>query len=93
MLEAAVPLDTKTSVPLNIPADGIDEVGTAHVAADPKRSVLNQCCRTCYLRNLLVADESVFHNLGSVNPTLTMMASRVLALEFLALAASQREFP
>ena len=91
MLEAGGAVDITTSLQPEVPSDGIHEVGTALMGADPKRSVLNEYCQTHDIKNLFVTDGAAFSRLGSENPTLTMMANTVRACEFLLLAAGRRE--
>lgn len=91
MLEAAGAVNITTSAKPKTPGDGIHEVGTARMGRDPKRSVLNQYCQAHDVRNLFVTDGASFPSLGSVNPTLTMMANTVRACEYLVSAARRRE--
>ncbi len=87
MLEAAGAVDINTSAKPKTPGDGIHEVGTARMGQDPKSSVLNEYCQSHDIKNLFVTDGAAFPSLGSVNPTLTMMANTVRACEFLVGAA------
>ena len=91
MLEAAGAVDIRTSAAPKLPGDGIHEAGTARMGQDPKRSVLNQYCQAHDIRNLFVTDGAAFPSLGSVNPTLTMMANTSRACEYLIDAARRRE--
>ncbi len=91
MLEAAGAVDIGTSATPKVPGDGIHEVGTARMGSDPKCSVLNQYCQAHDIRNLFVTDGAAFPSLGSVNPTLTMMANTVRACEFLVEAGRRGE--
>ena len=91
MLEAAGAVDVRTSAQPKTPGDGIHEAGTARMGRDPKRSVLNQYCQAHDIRNLFVTDGAAFPSLGSVNPTLTMMANTVRACEHLVAVARRRE--
>jgi choline dehydrogenase-like flavoprotein len=91
MLEAAGAVDIKKSNKPKTPGDGIHEVGTARMGHDPKRSVLNQYCQSHDIKNLFVTDGAAFPSLGSVNPTLTMMANTVRACDYLVAAARRRE--
>ena len=91
MLEAAGAVDIRKSETPKTPGDGIHEVGTARMGLDPKSSVLNQYCQTHDIRNLFVTDGAAFPSLGSVNPTLTMMANTVRACEYLVEASRRRE--
>ena len=83
MLEAAGAVDIRTSDTPKTPGDGIHEVGTARMGRDPKRSVLNQYCQAHDVGNLFVMDGAAFPSLGSVNPTLTMMANAARACDYL----------
>ncbi len=91
MLEAAGAVNIRTSATPKTPGDGIHEVGTARMGRDAKRSVLNQYCQAHDIPNLFVTDGAAFPSLGSVNPTLTMMANTVRACEFLVEAARRNE--
>lgn len=50
------------------------ELGGARMGTDPKRSVLDQFCRSHDVKNLYVVDGSVFPSASEKNPTHTMMA-------------------
>ena len=52
----------------------IHELGTARMGTDPKTSVTNSFGQTHDLRNLFLADGSVFVSAGCQNPTWTIMA-------------------
>ena len=52
----------------------IHELGTARMGADPKASVTNSFGQTHEVRNLFLADGSVFVSAGCQNPTWTIMA-------------------
>ncbi len=59
-----------------IPISGTaHQAGTARFGADPANSVLNLDCRAHELDNLYVTDASFFPSIGSVNPTLTIIAN------------------
>ena len=83
MLEAAGAVDIRMSDQPKAPGDGIHEVGTARMGHDRKRSVLNQYCQSHEIKNLFVMDGAAFPSLGSVNPTLTMMANAARACDYL----------
>jgi choline dehydrogenase-like flavoprotein len=51
------------------------QAGTARFGADPATSVLNLDCRAHEVDNLYVTDASFFPSIGSVNPTLTIIAN------------------
>lgn len=91
MLEAAGAVEIRTSSRPKVPGDGIHEVGTARMGLDPRNSVLNQYCQAHDIKNLFVTDGAAFPSLGSVNPTLTMMANTLRACEYLVQAASRHE--
>ncbi len=91
MLEASGAVDIRTSATPKVPGDGIHEVGTARMGSDSKRSVLNAHCQSHDIPNLFVTDGAAFPSLGSVNPTLTMMANTVRACEHIAHLARRRE--
>lgn len=48
--------------------------GTTRMHRDPKQGVVNENCRLHSVSNLYVAGSSVFPNIGSSNPTLTIVA-------------------
>ena len=50
------------------------QCGTMRFGSDPKRSVLNEWCRTWDVQNLYVVDASFFPSSGAMNPALTVMA-------------------
>ena len=83
MLEAAGAVDIRMADKPKTPGDGIHEVGTARMGYDRKRSVLNQYCQSHDIKNLFVMDGAAFPSLGSVNPTLTMMANAARACDYL----------
>lgn len=53
----------------------IHEVGGAIMGDDPRRSVVDKWCRTWDVKNLFLADGSVFASNADKNPTLTIMAN------------------
>lgn len=60
----------------NIPISGTaHQAGTARFGTDPNTSVLDLSCRAHELDNLYIADSSFFPSIGSVNPTLTIIAN------------------
>ncbi len=60
----------------NIPIGGTaHQAGTARFGTDPAKSVLDLNCRAHEIDNLYVADASFFPSIGSVNPTLTIIAN------------------
>ena len=91
MLEAAGAVEIKTSDRPKAPGDGIHEVGTARMGRDRRTSVLNEYCQAHDIKNLFVTDGAAFPSLGSVNPTLTMMANTARACDYLLEAARKGE--
>lgn len=81
MLEAAGAKDVRTPGIPREPGFGIHEVGTARMGADPRNSVLDRNCRTHDVENIWVTDGAAFPSMGTVNPTLTMMANTVRACD------------
>jgi choline dehydrogenase-like flavoprotein len=60
----------------NIPIGGTaHQAGTARFGTDPASSVLDTDCKAHELDNLYLADASFFPSIGSVNPTLTIIAN------------------
>lgn len=60
----------------NVPIGGTaHQAGTARFGADPATSVLDLDCKAHELDNLYLADASFFPSIGSVNPTLTIVAN------------------
>jgi len=60
----------------NIPIGGTaHQAGTARFGTDPADSVLDLNCKAHELDNLYLADASFFPSIGSVNPTLTIIAN------------------
>jgi choline dehydrogenase-like flavoprotein len=53
----------------------IHEVGGALMGADPQRSVVDKWCQAWDVKNLFLADGSVFPSNADKNPTLTIMAN------------------
>jgi choline dehydrogenase-like flavoprotein len=50
------------------------EIGGCRMGIDPRRSVVNEFCRSHDVPNLYVVDASVFPSASEKNPTLTIMA-------------------
>ena len=74
--EHAVLLDRSLYLGKNIPIGGTaHQAGTARFGTDPATSVLDLDCKAHELDNLYVADASFFPSIGSVNPTLTIIAN------------------
>jgi choline dehydrogenase-like flavoprotein len=60
----------------NVPIGGTaHQAGTARFGTDPGTSVLDLDCKAHELDNLYLADASFFPSIGSVNPTLTIIAN------------------
>jgi choline dehydrogenase-like flavoprotein len=60
----------------NIPIGGTaHQAGTARFGTNPANSVLDIDCKAHEVENLYVADASFFPSIGSVNPTLTIIAN------------------
>lgn len=67
----------------------IHESGTVRMGSDPKRSALNPFCQSHDVKNLFVADASVFVTSPDKNPTLTIMALSWRASEYLLQQSKQ----
>ena len=68
----------------NIPIGGTaHQAGTCRFGTDPDTSVLNTNCKAHELDNLYVTDASFFPSIGSVNPTLTIIANALRVAEHL----------
>jgi len=66
----------------NIPLAGTaHQAGTMRFGTDPSRSVLDVDCKAHEVDNLYVVDGSFFPSLGSVNPTLTIVANSLRVAE------------
>ena len=61
--------------------DGYHQIGTARMAADPARGVVDADCRVHGTTNLFIAGSAVFPTSGQANPTLliTAMSARLAA--------------
>ena len=69
-------LERKLYLGKNIPIGGTaHQAGTARFGVDPSTSVLDLDCKAHELDNLYVAEASFFPSIGSVNPTLTIIAN------------------
>jgi choline dehydrogenase-like flavoprotein len=60
------------------------EIGGCRMGSDPRSSVLDASCRAHDVRNLYVADASIFPNASEKNPTLTIMALALRTAETIA---------
>jgi choline dehydrogenase-like flavoprotein len=68
----------------NIPIGGTaHQAGTCRFGTDPATSVLDVNCKAHQLDNLYVTDASFFPSIGSVNPTLTIIANALRVAEHL----------
>lgn len=67
----------------------IHELGTARMGVDPKTSVTNSFGQTHDVKNLFIADGSVFVSAGCQNPTWTILALAWRASEYLAQEAKR----
>jgi choline dehydrogenase-like flavoprotein len=60
------------------------QAGTARFGLDPAASVLDTDCKAHELANLYLADASFFPSIGSVNPTLTIIANALRVADIIA---------
>ncbi|MBI1354231.1 MAG: GMC family oxidoreductase [Acidobacteria bacterium] len=67
-----------------LPGFGIHEVGGARMGDNPKTSVADRWGRLHEVPNVWLMDGAVYPSMGTVNPTLTMMANAVRCCEKLA---------
>jgi choline dehydrogenase-like flavoprotein len=67
-------------------------LGTCRMGHDPTRSVVDAWGRTHDVRNLFIADSSVFVTAGAVNPALTVSALALRTSEAIISAFRQNEF-
>ena len=68
----------------DIPIGGTaHQAGTLRFGTDPRRSVLDTNCKAHELDNLYVTDASFFPSIGSVNPTLTIIANALRVADHL----------
>jgi choline dehydrogenase-like flavoprotein len=70
---------------------GAHAMGSCRMGHDPKTSVLNEHGQSHDIKNLFIADTSVFVTGAGVNPTLTAMAIASRASEHIAAAAGRGE--
>ena len=69
----------------NIPIGGTaHQAGTCRFGADPAKSVLDLDCKAHDVDNLYVTDASFFPSIGSVNPTLTIIANALRVADRIA---------
>lgn len=65
-------------------------IGTARMAADPRRGVVDADCRVHGLANLYVASSAIFPTSGQANPTLSIVAFAMRLAEHLRCELTQR---
>lgn len=63
--------------------DGLHQIGTTRMAADPVQGVINADCRVFDFQNLYVAGSSVFPTSGQANPTFSAVAIALRLAEHL----------
>ncbi len=77
-------LDRKLYFKQDIPIAGTaHQAGTARFGSNPASSVLDTDCKAHELDNLYVVDASFFPSIGSVNPTLTIIANALRVADHL----------
>ena len=80
----AVLLERRLYLGKDIPIGGTaHQAGTCRFGADPADSVLDLDCKAHEIDNLYVTDASFFPSIGSVNPTLTIIANALRVAEHL----------
>ena len=67
---------------MSLPGEGIHEMGTARMGADPATSVLNARNQAHEVPNLFVTDGSFMTSASCVNPSLTYMAFTARACDY-----------
>jgi len=67
---------------MSLPGEGIHEMGTARMGADPRASVLNAHNQTHDVPNLFITDGSFMTSASCVNPSLTYMAFTARACDY-----------
>lgn len=68
--------------PMSLPGEGIREMGTARMGADPAQAVLNKYDQAHDVGNLFVTDGSFMASSSCVNPSLTYMAFTARACDY-----------
>lgn len=71
-----------TPATMSTPGEGIHEMGTARMGADPAESVLNKYNQAHDVDNLFVTDGSFMTSASCVNPSLTYMAFTARACDY-----------
>jgi choline dehydrogenase-like flavoprotein len=84
MLHAAGAEEIKVSRDPLTPGWSIHELGTARMGDDSKTSVTNSYGQTHDVKNLFIADGSIFVSAGNQNPTWTILALAMRGTEYLA---------
>jgi choline dehydrogenase-like flavoprotein len=67
---------------MSMPGEGIHEMGTARMGADPRESVLNAHNQAHDIPNLFITDGSFMTSASCVNPSLTYMAFTARACDY-----------
>ncbi len=67
---------------MSMPGEGIHEMGTARMGADPAESVLNAHNQAHDIPNLFITDGSFMTSASCVNPSLTYMAFTARACDY-----------
>lgn len=83
MLESAGVKEIQKTGRPSIPGFCIHEVGTARMGNDPKTSVLNKYNQAHEVENVFCTDGAAWVSSGCQNPTLTMMAITVRAMDYI----------
>ncbi len=81
---AGAVLSIPSPVIMSTPGEGIHEMGTARMGADPSESVLNAHNQAHDIPNLFVTDGSFMTSASCVNPSLTYMAFTARACDYAA---------
>ncbi len=71
--------------------NGVHEMGTARMGADPKTSVLNNWNQAHGVKNLFVTDGSFMSSSNCVNPSITYMAFTARAVDYAVKAKKRGE--
>ena len=80
----SVLLERRLYLGKDVPIGGTShQAGTCRFGKDPKTSVLDLNCKAHEVDNLYVTDASFFPSIGSVNPTLTIIANALRVADHL----------
>jgi choline dehydrogenase-like flavoprotein len=82
---AVYTIETETEITredMSLPGEGIHEMGTARMGADPGQSVLNKWNQAHDIDNLFITDGSFMTSASCVNPSLTYMAFTARACDY-----------